>query len=379
MLKKADAKLDYQIGYLLAYDAQTVYEGDKMHGETYEASEKYVIFDAEKGLLELDGEAYAADVDKDGKLESYLPGQKAWIETFDAFTGDKFDIALGAGNWSTKTGALSKGLVLYLLNEEGEIYWISDSASIDGNLVINEYDALNVLSTSIYLTGNKSWAMGENTQYFYTGATKQTTVSTAVGYANAKKDLVLPGEYVWNKAAGTILAVSQHSDPADEVPATAYLYVSDRVSSVKTEIGSYNKYEDKWTYVTTYTYTGLYLDGQELSGYWTLGDPLNVTGENIYKVGVYSDGTLSVPALAETKVVKAVKDFDAAESYILLANGADYILGTDVLYYQLGNHAVAPVDGLPALSAAYDVVLYYIDTITVAPGVTQTVVYFFVD
>lgn len=387
MMKAASVPFQYKVGFLLSYDAQNEYNGDKLHTcEKYEASEVYEIYDYNSGeVLTLNG----ALTVKGGKT---IFATGAEVENTLPTNADALDLNGTAYNVS-KAG-ISTGLVIYLTNEAGEIFYISDTQSYDGSLKIRTVDNVTVDVNNVYLNKGNTYAQNDDTDYVYASIeTAHAVLETRTGLKNAKQGLkgealTLPGEFLYVNATKAVLAVAQFEQTVfveEEKPVVEDVLVyagGDYAVNVKEyyTVDAFGQASDPHY---EYVVTGLYIDGvkqapikfKDKMPTFEAGTLYNVTITTTSKeitweiTGVVERGTIGVVTYiglngGEYFMIDKAQFHMAEGATIVCVNDADMVLGTNASLAEL-----AAINGkIVACYVVYDAngfvtdLYYWVDT-----------------
>lgn len=357
MMKAANVPFQYKIGFLLSYDAQNAYAGDKLHTcEKYEASEVFEIYDYDSGeVLTLNGAVVV-----DAKTNTTIFSTGAVVANNLPTNADALDLKGTAYNVS-KAG-ISTGLVIYALDENGNVMYISDTQSYDGSLKIRTIDNVTVDVNNVYLNKGAKFVQNDNTDYIYASLeTAHAVLETRTGLKNAKQGpkgeaLTLPGEFVYAVNGNVVLAVAQYEQTVfEEKPVVEDVLVyagGDYTVTVK-EYYTVDKFGQLSGVKFEYVVTGLYIDGVKQAPVTFDEDPAMTPG-TLYNVTITTtskDITWEIKEAVERGTIGQVtyigldggeyfmvgsKQFHMAEgATIVCVNDADMVLGTNASLAEL--------------------------------------------
>lgn len=321
MLKKNNIAFEYEIGFLLSYDVENEYVGDEMHTcEYYPASEVYEIYNIKTGETNTYNGAFSVV----GNTTVFSTGLV--VENTTPWAADELDLV--GTQYNVSNGALSLGLVVYLTNAEGEIFYISDEVSGNGALtIVTTEELLSVSPFDVNLYDGEAYAglMLDSTEYVYAVLETSAMTGVATGIKNADA-LEAVGEYIINEA-GVIVAVAQYEPTpvvVPEVPADVYedvlVYVGADYTVVSREYWEIDALGNKVGPLTEYVVTGLYIDGVLQDAMTFNADPEFVKG-NLYDVTIKNGTEWTINGAVEATLYEV--------TYVGTGAAGDYLLATD--------------------------------------------------
>lgn len=327
------AAVEYQVGFLLAYDAQNQWNGDKMHPDCadYDAYEKFTIQNIYTGeIAEYDGALTVTATDT-----IFAIGAKV-SNLNNNFAADGLD--LDATLYTESNGYVSLGLVVYLTNEAGEIFYISDKGAADGSLAVyttEELIAVDPFDVNLYAGEAYAGLQLDNTQYVYaTLETAHEVEAFATGIKNAEA-LEAVGEWIVD-ANGIVVAVAQYIPAPPAPPAAApvvedvLVYVSGDYAVIAREYWEVDEYGIVSGPKTEYVVYGLYVDGVEMSPITFVVDPALVAGQ-LYEATLTNGVLLTVGEAVEPTLFEVV--------YIGTGAAGDYFLTSDNYQFHMAADA----------------------------------------
>lgn len=343
MMKAADIPFTYEVGVLLSYDVQNRWDGDKNHTcESYEASEVFEIYNIATGETVLYNGALTATA----ATTTFSTGVTVANEG-GAYAADYLDL-VGTNYTVDNAAGLSLGLVVYLTNEDGEIYYISDTASGNGALQIKTTESwglvVDTMDVNLYYDKGETVDatgryMNDSTEYVYaTLETAHEITSVATGIKNAQT-LTAAGEYVWNVATNEVVAIAQYvpaeveDDTVAPVVEDVLVYVGADYTVTSREYYEVDALGNKVGPYTEWIVTGLYVDGVALDPITFDADPIEFFRGNLYDVTITTDSEgehwVINDVVATSSDVIVYVGTGAAGDYFLTAGNYQYHMAAD--------------------------------------------------